>query len=102
LVISRKALDAMIADASLDCYTDSECVSGFQTMINDNLELPFVTEVLGVQVKVTRVDLTDEDNVVAVCARGRSKQRIPILDLPLPTPPPAGAEWIEAYRDWAR
>jgi len=23
------------------------------------------------------------------------------LDLPLPSPPPAGAEWIAAYRHWA-
>jgi hypothetical protein len=30
------------------------------------------------------------------------RQAIPILDLPLPTPPPDGAEWIEAYRHWAR
>ena len=29
-------------------------------------------------------------------------QRIPILDLPLPTPPPEGAQWIEAYRRWAK
>jgi hypothetical protein len=27
---------------------------------------------------------------------------IPILDLPLPTPPPGGAEWIEAYRHWLK
>jgi hypothetical protein len=25
-----------------------------------------------------------------------------ILDLPLPQPPPGGAEWIGAYRHWAR
>jgi len=31
---------------------------------------------------------------------GRSRQCIPILDLPVPTPPPGGAEWIEAYRHW--
>lgn len=28
------------------------------------------------------------------------EQRIGVLDLPLPTPPPAGAQWIEAYRHW--
>jgi hypothetical protein len=34
--------------------------------------------------------------------RGAATQRIPILDLPLPTPPPEGAQWIEAYRRWAK
>jgi hypothetical protein len=55
---------------------------------------------LGVDVTVTSIDLTDDDQIVAICARGRSRQRIPILDLPLPTPLPEGAEWIEAYRHW--
>jgi len=37
-------------------------------------------------------------------ATGSSKyrQEIPVLDLPLPDPPPAGWEWIAAYRQWAR
>jgi hypothetical protein len=38
----------------------------------------------------------------AICARGRLRQRISILDLPLPRRVPDGAEWIEAYRAWAR
>ena len=46
------------------------------------------------------VDLTGDDQLVAVCTRGRHRQALPILDLPLPTPPPDGAEWIEGYRRW--
>lgn len=95
-------LDALIAEATLDCYTDSECVSGFLTLIDDNLGTPFKTEVLGVEVTVAKIEFSDDGNIVAGCTRGRSRQRIPILDLPLPTPPPDGAEWIEAYRRWSR
>ena len=32
----------------------------------------------------------------------REKQAVPILKLPLPTPPPKGAEWIAAFRYWKR
>ena len=96
----RADLDDLIAEATVDCYNDSECVTGFYTMIDDNLARPFKTEVLGIEVTVTRIDLTDDEQIAAVCTRGKSRQRIPILDLPLPTPPPAGAEWIEAYRHW--
>ena len=71
-------------------------------MVEENLTLPFETEILGVSVAVERVDLSETDEIVAVCRRGTSRQRIPILDLPLPVPRPAGAEWIEAYRYWAR
>jgi hypothetical protein len=64
--------------------------------------VPFDTEILDVEVTVERVDMTDDEQIVAVCTRGKSRQRIPILDLPLPDPPPAGAEWIDAFRRWAR
>ncbi|WP_072946307.1 hypothetical protein [Rhodococcus koreensis] len=57
---NRGALEAMVAEATIDCYNDSECVTGFYTMLDEN------------------------------------------LDLPLPAPPPDGAEWIEAYRHWLR
>jgi len=57
---------------------------------------------LGFEVTVERVDLTDDEQIVAVCARGKSRQRVPILDLPLPVPVPVGAEWIDAFRRWAR
>ena len=99
---NRAALDALIAEATVDCYNDSECVTGFYTMLEDHLVVPFQTVVLEVDVTVMGVDLTDDEQIVAVCTRGRSKQRIPILDLPLPTPLPEGVEWIEAYRRWVR
>ena len=98
---NRAALAALVAEATVDCYNDSECVTGFYTMLDEHLELPFQTSVLGAQVTVSGIALADE-HIVVICARGRSRQRIPILDLPLPTPPPAGAQWIEAYRHWLR
>jgi hypothetical protein len=43
-----------------------------------------------------------DTRIVAICKRGRSRQAIDILELPLPSPPPTGAEWIEAYRHWRK
>ena len=71
-------------------------------MIEDNLALPFETDVLGVSVTVERIDLTDAEEIVAVRRRSRKRQAISVLGLPLPAPRPAGHEWIEAYRHWAR
>jgi hypothetical protein len=95
-------LDALIAEATVDCYNDSECVTGFYTMLDDNLAVPFQTVVIGVDVTVAGIDLTDDEEIMAICRRGRSTQRIPILDLPLPTPQPGGADWIAAYRRWVK
>ena len=95
-------LDRRIEDAIIDAYNESEQRTGFQTMLADHLQLPFETRVLGLPVLVERIDLTEAEEIIAICRRGRHRQALPILELPLPTPPPLGAEWIEAYRRWTR
>jgi hypothetical protein len=100
--LSHRELDGMIGEATFDAYSESEQAGGFFTMLEDNLALPFETIVLGVEVAVEKLDITDCDEIVAVCRRGRARQTIPILDLPLPDPPPPGWKWIETYRYWAR
>jgi hypothetical protein len=99
--LTTAELDKLIEEATVDCHDESEQVSGFYTMLEEYLALPFKTKVLGAQVMVED-ELTDAEEIVAVCARGGSTQAISLLDLPLPVPPPRGAEWIEAYRRWAR
>ena len=90
----------MIEEATVDAYGESEQVTGWFTMIDENLDVPFETTVLGVSVTVERVDLSRSEQIVAICRRGRERQSLAIVDVPLPTPPPEGAEWIEAYRRW--
>jgi hypothetical protein len=100
--MSQAELDALVEEATVDCYDEGEQVASLYTMIVDNLETPFSTTVLGVEVTVEDIDMTGNDNIVVYCARGATRQAISVLDLPMPTPPPPGAEWIEAYRHWAR
>jgi hypothetical protein len=100
--MTQAELDALIEQATVDCYNDHEQITGLFTMIDEHLAVPFDTEVLGVTVTVTKVDLTIDHEITAICRRHTHKQTIPILHLPLATPPPDGAEWIEAYRRWSR
>ena len=90
-------MNELIEQAVVDAYNEEEQTVGFLTMIQEYLALPFVTNVLGVEVIVEEVDITRDGRIVAVCRRDKIRQRIAILDLPLPTPTPAGAEWITAY-----
>ena len=99
--ISAARLAEMIEEATVDAYGVSEQAMGWFTMFEEHLELPFETEVLGVPVRVTRIDHRDDDRLVAICVRGRDEQAIALADLPLPTSKPVGAEWIEAYRRWS-
>jgi hypothetical protein len=98
--LGRTSLAQMIEQATVDAYGESEQVTGWFTMIEENLAMPFETVVLGVSVMVERVDLNRSGQIVAICKRGHKQQLLSILDLPLPAPLPDGAEWIEAYRCW--
>ena len=100
--LSAAKLDEMIEEATVDASGESEQTAGFFTLLEERLKLPFKTEVLGAEVTVERLDVTEDERIVAVCSRGKSEQPVPILDLTLPDPPPEGAEWIEAFRRWAR
>ena len=95
-------LDKLIEEATVDCYNESEEITGIFTMLEENLAVPFATKLLGVEVTAERVDLNKADEIVAVCRRGRERLRVSLIDLPLPEPKPKGAEWIDAYRRWAR
>ncbi len=95
-------LEDLIEEATTDAYGESEQATGFLTMIEDNVGLPFETEVLGTPVSVIQFDIDDRDQVVAICQRGGKKQTIHLAQLPLPSPPPPGSEWIEAYRYWRK
>ena len=98
--ISKARLAAMIEEATVDAYGNSEQTTGWYTMLEEHLALPFETTMLGVVVNVARLDLRGDNGIVAICTRGRERQSVPILDLPLPSPKPEGVEWIEAYRHW--
>ena len=100
LQLSKARLDELIDDALTDAYGESEQVTGFYTMLENDLHLPFETQILGVTATVESIDITEDDQLVAVCRAGKTRQRISLSELPLPSPPPAGAEWIAAYRYW--
>jgi hypothetical protein len=91
----------MVKEAVIDCHDEEEALTGFATMVENNLVVPFETTVLGITVTVTGVTHMSH-GLVADCVRGRHRQAVHLLDLPMPQPPPEGAEWIAAYRHWAR
>ncbi|HEY6344066.1 MAG TPA: calcium-binding protein [Bryobacteraceae bacterium] len=98
--LSKARLDELVEEALVDAYGESEQVAGFYTMMENDLRLPFETEILGMTVTVEGIDITEDDQLVAVCQKDETKQRISLSELPLPLPLPKGAEWIFAYRYW--
>jgi len=100
LRLSKARLDELIEEAVVDANGESEQATGFYTMLENDLRLPFETQILGLKATVESIDITEDDQLVAVCRAGKARQRISLAELPLPSPPPEGAEWIVAYRYW--
>ena len=57
---SDAELDSLIDEATVDAYDESEQIIGFHTMLSESLETPFKTQVLGVEVRVEKLDATDD------------------------------------------
>jgi hypothetical protein len=100
IVANSVRLDQLIEQATADCYDEEEQATGFFTMIDDNLALPFATQILGVEASVIAVVMDEGGRIKALCECGGERQRIDLIDLPLPSRLPPGAEWIAAYRRW--
>jgi RND family efflux transporter MFP subunit len=81
MAATREA-DKLIEEATVDCYNEEEQASGLFTAIDENLALPFATQVLGVEVAVVAVEMDDDSSLKAVCERGGNRQRIDLTDLP--------------------
>src|ERR1019366_9811105 len=98
--LSKARLDELVEEALVDACGESEQAAGFYNMLENDLRLSFETEMLGVMVTVESIDITEDDQLAAVCRRGKDRQRISLADLPLPSTLPEGSEWIVAYRYW--
>jgi hypothetical protein len=69
--LSKERLTEMIEEATVDAYGESEQATGWFTMIENNLALPFETKVLGTSVTAARVLLTDDTRIITQAGRQR-------------------------------
>ena len=99
--ISRKRLDELIEEATVDCYGETEEHTGLLTMIEDNVVCPFRAKVIGEEVEVTSLEWPSSGcGLMAVCERRGKEHRIDITSLEWVKPRPEGFEWIAAYLAW--
>lgn len=99
--LSAARIKELLGEALADANGEEEEVMGIHNLIEENLALPFATRILGFDVEVEAVTISEANGIVAICRRGKKRLRVSLPELPLPTPPPSGWEWIEAYRAWA-
>ena len=98
--LSEEELDALIEEATVDCYNEYEQLTGFDCCITDNLEVPFETDLLGEKVTVESIGPNDANELVATCKKGKHTLKVSLDELLLPNPPPKGSKWVQAYLLW--
>jgi hypothetical protein len=60
-------LDALVEQAIVDAYDESEQLASFHVVIEEHLAIPFRTTVLGHEVTVTKINLLSGSGIVAMC-----------------------------------
>lgn len=100
--LTTQRLQELIDEATVDAQDGSEQLAGLENALQENLELPFTTVVLGISVTVDAIDEGPDGSLTARCVAGRHRQLVPLFYLPDPEPLPKGWEWVEAYRHWCR
>ena len=98
--LSDSRYEELVEEATVDAYGDSEQAVGWLTAIEQNVAFPYQTELFGLLVQVTAVDVDERDEIVADCRAGGRRRKIALTELPGPASAVPGAEWIEAYCRW--
>ena len=96
----KSRLESLIERAVVDAGDEEEEQMAFYQALEEHLKLPFRTSVGKVAVTVRGLEVSDDDEIVAICTHQDERVEVPLLDLTIPKPTPPGAEWIEAYRLW--
>jgi hypothetical protein len=99
--MDRSELEALVSEALVDAYGPDGELTAWSAVLEDALAVPSTTTVLGREVTVTKLEIPENGGIRAVCVAEGHRQRIAPTDLPLPEPPPVGAEWVAAYRWWS-
>src|SRR5437764_4762167 len=84
LRLSKARLDELVEEALVDAYGESEQVTGFYTMMENDLRLPFETKILGMTVIVEGENILRDH--LAQERRCRLRKSLPSWDTKLINP----------------
>lgn len=95
--------EALIAEATVDCYGEYEEFAGMLATLADRLDFSFPARVLGETVEVIGLDekaSSERRGVVAKVRKGERQYTVALADLEAVEKDSETAEWLAAYRYW--
>jgi hypothetical protein len=99
----RARWQAMIEEATVDCYNEDEEFSGMFATLEDRLAFPFQAWALGEMVEVIGLDGWQSSARRGVVAKVRKRGRhytVALADAEAVQKDLETAEWLAAYRYW--
>ncbi len=96
--VQQRDVEALTEEATVDAYGEDEQRSGFLVMMQDNIVVPFLAALAGVEIQVVGFDGL-QTRIIAYCEREGQKFSVDVLDIK-PTKNAEGHEWLDAYRYW--
>jgi len=95
----RTRLEKMAAEATVDCYTESEMFAAWACVLKDELTLLLKCRVLSEEALLVRIEADEGGGaVLGIIAKGKDKIRIPIQDIQPVNKTVKGIQWLDAYR----
>jgi hypothetical protein len=94
-------LQALIEEATIDCYGEYEEHTGLVCMVEENVVCPFKAKVIGEEVEVLKLRAPESGfGIDAVCRSKGKEYRVDVNSLEWPKKKPKGYVWIEAFQAW--
>ena len=101
--MDQKRLEALLEEATVDCYDEEEEFAGILVTLDENIQFPLQAKVLGQVVEVIGLDQARSSlrrGILATVRTGDQESRFPLSELEFINPDPTSAEWLAMYRYW--
>jgi hypothetical protein len=93
--MDKERLEALLEEATVDCYGEDEEFTGVMCMMGEELQFPLKATVVGEMVEVVGIDERRSDlrrGVVARVRRGKQEYLVGLAELEFVEPDPTSAE----------
>jgi hypothetical protein len=101
--MDKERLQALIDEATVDCYNEDEEFTGVLCTLDEQLNFPLQARALGDLVEVIGLNEAQSSlrrGIMACIRKGGQEYNASLEELEFVDPDPTSAEWLEAYRYW--
>ena len=102
-MIDQNRLQALLEEATVDCYDEEEEFWGVWATLDSQLNFPLQAQALGEPVEVIGLDENRSSlrrGIMARVRKGEQEYLLTLSELEFIDPDPTSAEWLAMYDYW--